>query len=78
LNLPAKNISRLLLQIRLFLLQGTYGDVVSMKQQCQKVVIQFITKLEGMFLAQNLMDALRVIYLQYWLQPKLEKRFNVG
>jgi len=49
-----------------------------MKQQCQKVVIQFITKLEGMFLAQNLMDALRVIYLQYWLQPKLEKRFNVG
>jgi len=49
-----------------------------MKKQCQEVVIQFITKLQGMFLAQNLMDALGVIYSQYWLQPKLEKRFNVG
>jgi len=65
--------------VHLLLLQGTYEDVVvSMKQQCQEVVIQFITKLQGMFLAQNLMDALGVIYPQYWLQPKLEKRFNVG
>jgi hypothetical protein len=49
-----------------------------MKQQCQEAVIQFITKLQGKFLAQNLMDASRVIYPQYWLQPELEKRFNVG
>jgi len=63
--------------VHLFLLQGTYGDVVSMKQRCQEAIIQFITKSQGMFLAQNLMDALGVIYLQYWLQPKLEKKFNV-
>jgi len=49
-----------------------------MKQQCQEVAIQFITKLQGMFLAQNLMDALGVIYPQYWLQRELEKRFNAG
>jgi hypothetical protein len=49
-----------------------------MKQQCQEIAIQFITKLQGRFHGQNLMDALGVIYPQYWLQPELEEGFNVG
>ncbi len=35
-----------------------YGDVLFMKQQCQEIAIQFITKLQGRFHGQNLMDAL--------------------
>jgi hypothetical protein len=34
-------------------------------------------KLQGRVPAQDLMDALRVVYPQYWLQLKLEKKFNV-
>jgi hypothetical protein len=50
-----------------------YGDVAFVKQQCQEIAIQFITKLKGRFLAQDLMDALGVIRPQYWLQPKPKK-----
>ncbi len=48
-----------------------------MKWQCQKATTQLITKLQGRFPAQDLMDALGDVYPQYWLQLKLEKRFNV-
>jgi hypothetical protein len=62
----------------IFVKRDIYGDVVaSMKWQCQKATTQLITKLQGRFLAQDLMDALRVVYPQYWLQSKLEKKFNV-
>jgi hypothetical protein len=54
-----------------------YGDVASVKQQCQETTIQFITKLKARFLAQDLMDALGIICPQYWLQPEPKKRFNV-
>jgi hypothetical protein len=37
------------------------------KQQCQEAATQFITKLQGMFPTQDLIDALGVIYPQYWL-----------
>ncbi len=48
-----------------------------MKRQCQKTTTQLITKLQGRFPTQDLMDALGVVYPQYWLQLKLERRFNV-
>jgi len=61
-----------------FVKREIYGDVVAlMKQQCQEATTQLITKLQGKFPAQDLMDALGVVYPQYWLQLKLEKRFNV-
>ncbi len=46
-----------------FVKRDIYGDVVaSMKQQCQKATTQLITKLQGKFPAQDLMDALGVVY----------------
>lgn len=54
-----------------------YGNVASIKQQCQKITTQLIIELQGWSHAQDLMDALGIVYAQYWLNPKLEKSFNV-
>jgi hypothetical protein len=52
-----------------FVTRDVYGDVVaSMKQQCQEVATQLITtELQSKFPTPYLMDALRIIYPQYWL-----------
>jgi hypothetical protein len=43
-----------------------YGNVVAfVKQQCQEVASQFITKLQSQFPAQDFMDALGNVYPQY-------------
>jgi hypothetical protein len=54
-----------------------YGNVASMNQQWQETTTQLIIELQGWFPTQDLMDALGNVYAQYWLKPKLEKRFNV-
>jgi hypothetical protein len=54
-----------------------YGDFVAVKQQCQETTTQLIIELQGQFPAQDLLDALGIVYAQYWLKPKLEKRFIV-
>jgi hypothetical protein len=47
------------------------------KQQCQEVPTQLIVELQGWFPTQGFIDALGIVYPQYWSQPKPEKRFNV-
>ncbi len=45
-----------------------------MKRQCEE---QLVTKLQGRFLAQTLMNAFGIVYPQQWLQLESETRFVV-
>jgi hypothetical protein len=38
-----------------------------MNQQCEEVAIQLIVELQGWFFAWDFMDALGIVYPQYWL-----------
>jgi hypothetical protein len=49
--------------------------VASMKKQCEEVASHFIIKLQGQFLAYNLIDGFGNVYPQYWLQSELETKF---
>ncbi len=46
-----------------------------MKRQCEEVVNNLIIKLQGQFLAQNLINGFGNVYPQYWLQLELETKF---
>jgi hypothetical protein len=37
------------------------------KQKCAEVATQLIVKVQGQFFAQDFMDALGIVYPQYWL-----------
>jgi hypothetical protein len=49
--------------------------VTSMKEQCCFVAARLIIDLEKQFLAQELLNAIKVIYLQYWLALEAETIF---
>jgi hypothetical protein len=52
----------------IFVRREIYGNVVaSMNQQCEEVATQLIVKLQGLFFAQDFMDALGIVYPQCWL-----------
>jgi hypothetical protein len=37
------------------------------KQKCEEVATQLIVKVKGQFFVQDFMDALGIVYPQYWL-----------
>jgi hypothetical protein len=51
-------------------------NVESLKRQCSKAATNFIFELERRFLARELLNAIEVIYLQYWLIPKAGTTFS--
>jgi hypothetical protein len=56
------------IEASIFVTKEIYGDVfASVKQQCEEVAIQLITQLQIWFLVQDFMDALDIVYPQYWL-----------
>lgn len=50
-------------------------------QWCSKVVFKIVAKVsdefEKNFLAQEMMDALRLVYLQYWFKSSCEETFSI-
>jgi len=47
----------------------------NVKDQCISITKGLITKLDRRFLAQDLMNAIGIIYLQYWLQLEVVSMF---
>jgi hypothetical protein len=45
------------------------------KQQCFEAIASFLIKLEKYFLAQELLIAIRIIFLCYWLASEVEITF---
>ncbi len=60
-----------------FVIKQVWVDCVeSLKHQRSKVVTNLIFELKRRFLAQELLNAIEVIYLQYWLIPKAKTTFS--
>ncbi len=56
------------IEASIFVTKEIYGDVFAfVKQQCEEVATQLITQLQIWFLVQDFMDALDIVYPQYWL-----------
>jgi hypothetical protein len=53
------------------------ASIAQVKCQCAIVAKMLVTKLERHFLDSELMNAIGILYLQFWMQPNVEFSFSL-